>query len=184
MAGVDLQVAFTLLRMCRGFCKLVHLTQVTPPSLASDALVSFDEDVRQCFVLCSAIEVSDTAWKQAQLSLRFGGLGLHSLSCHAAAAFIASLPSSGLGQSNNHHLQQAVIAYNSKVSSHHAIMAESVLASPTTQRELSSKIDEDQFKSLLGESCPGDNPVCFSPSFIVMVVSSPFHGFRSTYSVQ
>ena len=116
VAGVDLQVAFTLLRMCGGFCKLVHLTRVTPPSLASDALVSFDEDVRQCFVLCSAIEVSDTAWKQAQLSLRFGGLGLHSLSCHATAADIASLSLSGLGQSNNHHLQQAVIVYNSKVS--------------------------------------------------------------------
>ena len=43
------------------------------PSLASDALVSFDEDVRQCFVHCSAVEVSDTAWKQAQFSLRFGG---------------------------------------------------------------------------------------------------------------
>ena len=77
VAGVDLQVAFTLLRMCG---KSVHITRVTPPSLASDALVSFDEDVRQCFVLCSAIEVSDTAWKQAQLSLRFGGLGLRFLS--------------------------------------------------------------------------------------------------------
>ena len=88
VAGVDLQVAFTLLG---GFCKMVHLTRVTPPSVASDALVSFDEDVRQCFVLCSAIEVSDSAWKQAQLGLRFGGLGLCSLSCHAADAFIASL---------------------------------------------------------------------------------------------
>ncbi|KAL5500201.1 hypothetical protein EMCRGX_G011720 [Ephydatia muelleri] len=123
VAGVDLQVAFTLLCMCGGFCKLVHLTRVTPPSLASDALVSFDEDVRQCFVLCSAIEVSDTAWKQAQLSLRFGGLGLCSLSCHGTAAYIASLSLSSLDQSNNHHLQQAVIAYNST--------AESALASPT-----------------------------------------------------
>eukprot|EP00731_Ephydatia_muelleri_P027925 Em0019g798a len=141
VAGVDLQVAFTLLRMCGGFCKLVHLTWVTPPSLASDALVSFDED--------------------AQLSLRFGGLGL---SCHATAAYIASLSLSGLGQSNNHHLQQAVIAYNSKVASHHAITAESALASPTTQRELSSKIDEDQFKSLLGASCPADKPRLLSVS--------------------
>ena len=95
-------------------CKMVHITRVTPPSLASDALVSFDEDVRQCFVLSSAIEVSDTAWKQAQLSLRFGGLGLRSLSCHAAAAFISSLSSSGLGKLHNLHLQQAVTAYNSK----------------------------------------------------------------------
>ena len=156
VAGVGLQVAFTLLRMCGGCCILVHLTRVTPPSLASDAIVSFDEDVRQCFVLRSAIEDSDTAWKQAQLSLRFRGLGLRSLSCHAAAAYIVSLSLSGLGQSNNHHLQQAVIAYNSKVASHHAITAESALASPTTQRELSSKIDEDQFKLLLEASCPAD----------------------------
>ena len=109
---------------------MVHITRVTPPSLASDALVSFDEDVRQCFVLSSAIEASDTAWKQAQLSLRFGGLGIHSLSCHAAADFISSLSSSGLGKLHNLHLQQAVTDYNSKVASHNAITVESVLASP------------------------------------------------------
>ena len=42
VAGVDLQVAFTLLRMCGGFCKMVHLTRVTPPSVASDALAGAD----------------------------------------------------------------------------------------------------------------------------------------------
>ena len=36
---------------------MVYLTWVTPPSLALDALASFDEDVRQCFVLCSTVEV-------------------------------------------------------------------------------------------------------------------------------
>ena len=50
----------------------IIITRVSPLSLASDALVSFNEDVRQSFVLSSAIEVSDTAWKQAKLSLRFG----------------------------------------------------------------------------------------------------------------
>lgn len=30
VAGVDHQVAFTLLRMCGGVFKLVHLTRVTP----------------------------------------------------------------------------------------------------------------------------------------------------------
>ena len=34
---------------------MVHLARVTPPSLASDALVTFDEEVRKCFVLCSVI---------------------------------------------------------------------------------------------------------------------------------
>ena len=67
VAGVDLQVAFTLLRMCGGFCKLVHLTRVTPPSLASDALVSFDEDVRQC--LCSAQPLKSQILPGNRLSL-------------------------------------------------------------------------------------------------------------------
>ena len=177
VAGVDLQVASTLLPMCRGFCKMVHLTRVTPPSLASDALVSFDEDVRQCFVLSSAIEVSDTAWKQAQLSLRFGGLGLCSLSCHAAAAFISSHSSTGLGKLHNLHLQQAVTAYNSKVASHNAITVESVLASPIPQRELSSKIDEEQFKTLLEASSPANKARLLSisaphsPSWLSVVPS-------------
>ena len=116
---------------------MVHLTRVSPPSLSSDALVSFDEDVRQCFVLSSAIEVSDTAWKQAQLSLRFGGLGLRSLS---AAAFISSLSSSGLGKLHNLHLQQAVTAYNPKVASHNAITVQSVLTSPIPQRKLPARL--------------------------------------------
>ena len=107
-------------------------------------------------MLSSAIEVSDTAWKQAQLSLRFGGLGLRSLPCHAAAPFISSLSSSGLGKLHNLHLQQAVTDYNSKVASHNAITVESVLASPIPQRELSSKIDEEQFKSLLEASSPAN----------------------------
>ena len=187
VAGVDLQVAFTLLRMCGGgFCKLVHLTRVTPPSLASDALVSFDEDVRQCFVLCSPIEVSDTAWKQAQLSLRFRSLGLRSLSCHAAAAYIASLSLSGPGQFNNHHLQQAVIAYNSKVSSHHAITAESALASPPLSESCPAKLMrinsnlcwEHPARPTKPDSCQ------FQPLIHLHGCQGPFHGLRSTYGVQ
>ena len=49
---------------------------------------------------------------------------------------------------DNHHFQQAFIVYNSKVSLHHSITAESALTSPSSERELSSKIDENVFKSL------------------------------------
>ena len=38
VAGVDLQVAFTLLHVCGGFFKFVHLTRVTPSSFTSDDL--------------------------------------------------------------------------------------------------------------------------------------------------
>ena len=98
VAAVDLQVEVTLLRMCGSFCRMVHIARVTPSSLASDALRSFNEEVKQCFAMCSAINVTNDAWSQAQLGPKFGGLGLRSLSHHAAAAFIASPIILGLWQ--------------------------------------------------------------------------------------
>ena len=41
---------------------MVHIARVTPPSLASDALSSFDEEVKQCFAMCLAINVTNDAW--------------------------------------------------------------------------------------------------------------------------
>ena len=116
VATVDLQVAVTLLPMCGSFCRMVHIARATPPSLATDTLKSFDEEVQPCFALCTAIEVPTEAWCQAQLGLKFGGLGLRSVSLHDAAAFIASVSFSGFGSAESIHLQQAVVAFNSQVS--------------------------------------------------------------------
>ena len=160
MAAVDLQVAVTLLHMCGSFCRMVHIARVTPPSLASDALRSFDEEVQWCFALCTVIEVPNGAWCQAQLGLKFGGLGLRSVSLHAAAAFIASLASSGYGSADYIHLQQAVVAFNSQVSVPNAISVLSVLASPTpTQKVLSGMIENQLFSTLL-ESSSHANRAC------------------------
>ena len=52
---------------------------------------------------------------------------------------------------DNHHLQQAVIVYKSKVSLHQLIMAESALATPLL-RELPCTIDENVINSLFGAS--------------------------------
>ena len=132
---------------------MVHIARVTPPSLASDALRSFDEEVQQCFALCTAIEVPNGAWCQAQLGLKFGGLGLCSVSLHAAAAFIASLASSGYCSADYIHLQQAVVAFNSQVSLPNAISVISVLASSTpTQKVLSGMIENQLFSTLLESS--------------------------------
>ena len=76
VACFDPQVAPILLRMCGGYCKLVHLARATPPSLASDPLQLCDAEVRECFTLCTAVPVSNLTWQQAQLSLSQGGLGL------------------------------------------------------------------------------------------------------------
>ncbi|KAL5459944.1 hypothetical protein EMCRGX_G033342 [Ephydatia muelleri] len=105
---LDPQVALVLLRLCGGFCKLVHLARSTPPSLSSQALSLFDNDIRRVFSECTGVDTSDTAWKQAQLSLSRGGLGLRSLSNHSSAAYISFICSSGFGSKSVHHLSQAV----------------------------------------------------------------------------
>ncbi|KAL5477904.1 hypothetical protein EMCRGX_G024759 [Ephydatia muelleri] len=126
-------------KCCLGWWMwLQRISRVTPPSLASDALRSFDEEVQQCFALCTAIEVPNGAWCQAQqLGLKCGGLGLRSVSLHAAAAFMASLSSSGFGSADYIHLQQAVVAINSQVSLPNAISVISVLGSPTRTQKWS-----------------------------------------------
>ena len=97
VGAVDPQVALTLLRMCGVFFRLAHLARATPPSLVMASLELFDENVRRSFSSCTAVDTTDVAWQQAQLSLSRGGLGMRSLSRHSPAAFIASLYSSGYG---------------------------------------------------------------------------------------
>ena len=108
VATIDPQVALILLCVCGSFCKLVHLARATPPSLVSDPLQLFDNDVRQCFKDCFVLDTSDSTWQQVQLSLRYGGLGLRSLSHYSSAAFIAYVRSSGFGDRDNQYLVQAI----------------------------------------------------------------------------
>ena len=61
VGSTDLQVALLLLRLCGGFCKLVHISRSTPPSLISDALSVFDVDVCHCFTESTAIDTSQSA---------------------------------------------------------------------------------------------------------------------------
>ena len=103
VSTVDLHVAFSPLRMCGSYCKLVHLARATPPSHCADYLKLFDEEVR-LFFTCIAVDVPDPNWQQAQLSQSFGGLGFRSLAVHCSAAFIASLASHPLLLPKRHHL--------------------------------------------------------------------------------
>ena len=67
-ARIDPQVALLLLRICAGFCKLVHLARTTPPRLASESLLLFDDDVRHCFSSCAVIDIPDrpVGWLKAR----------------------------------------------------------------------------------------------------------------------
>ena len=51
VSAVDFHIAISLLRMCGGYCKFVHLARTTPTSLCSDSLKLFDEEVRLALLL-------------------------------------------------------------------------------------------------------------------------------------
>ena len=170
VGAVDPQVALTLLRMCGRFFRLAHLVRATPSSLVMASLELFDEDVRRCFSSCTAVDTTDVAWQQTQLSLIRGGLGMRSLSCHSPAAFIASLYSSGYGSISDHHLSHAVQTFNAFVSPSDAIQSDGLVSPPVHQKQLSSKIDIYQFNSILIASSVADKACLLS-------VSSPHAAF-------
>ena len=142
-------MAFSLLRMCGSYCKLVHLTRATPPSLCEDSLKFFDDDMRLCFTSCLAVDVPDAQWQQAQLSPHLGGLGFRSRAHHSSAALTSCLVSSGLCSPDDIHVLQAVTRYNTQVSSQDSITVETTLASPPLQKALSKSLDDHTFQSLL-----------------------------------
>ena len=152
VSAVDLHVAFSILRMCGSYCKLVHLARATPPSHCADYLKLFDEEVRLCFTSCIAVDVPDPSWQQAQLSPSLGGLGFRSLALHSSAAFIASFASSGFCSPDNIHMLQAVTRFNAQVHPLESTTAEAALACPPLQRALSKKLDNHAFQSLLSSS--------------------------------
>ena len=134
VSAVDPHVAFSLLRQCAGFCRLAHLARGTPPSQAISALEAFDHDIRATFSKCTAVDTSNQAWQQAELSLGRGGLGMRSLSRHSPAAYIASLSSSGAGSLSQEHLIHAVELFNSLVPLSEAVSVEEVLISLSIKR--------------------------------------------------
>ena len=67
------------------------LQGVLLPSLAFDPLVAFDVEIRECFTSSFMQDLTDSAWQQGHLSLKYGGLGLRPVSLHSCAAYIASV---------------------------------------------------------------------------------------------
>ena len=122
----------------------MHLSR----SLVADALRLYDDDARQCFTECTSVDTPDHAWQQAQLSLSRGGLGLRCLSHHSSAAYIASLTASDSGSNTNHHPLESLQLYNSLVLLAEAVSMEAVLELPGHQKDLSSRLEDQQFRLL------------------------------------
>ena len=109
---------------------MVHIARCTPPSVALEGLQLFDEEVRQTFSDSMYIDPSDLVWKQAQLSLSRGGLGLHSASLHLAA-FMSLFSLSGFATNTSHHLLHSLDHSPAEV-----ISMDELLESPMTQKML------------------------------------------------
>ena len=84
------QVELHLLRSCLSLCKLNHLLRTVPPGVADSQLARFDRGLRHALGSIIHSSVSDTAWLQATLPVRLGGLGLRQALVSSPAAFLGS----------------------------------------------------------------------------------------------
>ena len=165
VGSVDPQVALLLLRQCGGLCKLVHLARSTPPSLIAEGLeYYFDNDVRHCFALSTAVDTTNNAWKQAQLSLSRGGLGLRRLSEHSSARYIASLSMAGMCSETNQHLLNAIDKFNEHVSNEDTVTLETIRETSCRQKMLSNKLEDSLFAQLFSKSSLPDRAHLLSVS--------------------
>ncbi|KAL5464081.1 hypothetical protein EMCRGX_G033041 [Ephydatia muelleri] len=142
IGSIDPQVALALLHLCSGFCKLIHIANVTPPHLILNAMQSYDTDIHCSFANCTGLDTSDTAWKQAKTSLSRGGLGLRLLADHFSAAYIASF-----------------------CTDCDTLSVSSLKDNSPNPKKLSDSIEELHFNSLLGTSSTADRGRLLSISF-------------------
>ena len=140
----------------------------------------FDDDICHCFMDCIGFATSDEAWCQAQLGLNSGGLGLRSLSLYSSSAFITSVCSSGVVDSEDIHLTNAIDHFNCHVSPIEKHSDKSIISSPVSQKLLSSKVNDHCFQNLLDRSSPANKAISFSPSCHILAISYSFHIPRST----
>ena len=91
VGSVDPEVALVLLHLCSSFCKHAHIAKAMPPHLILGSMEKFDTDICRSFADCTCVNVPDSAWRQAQLSLIRGRFCLRPLALHSSTAYIASL---------------------------------------------------------------------------------------------
>ena len=142
---------------------LAHIARTTPPHLILSSMEKFDIDVHRSFAECTGCDVPDSAWKQAQLSLRRGGFGLRSLALHSPAAYIASLCGSG-SVIPTPHLENAITHYNTCVPLSDSLSISGLVGHTPTQKKLSDAIEEMQFNSLLNSCSLADKARLLSVS--------------------
>ena len=75
---------------------------------------------------CTTVDTPDFTWQQAKLSLSRGGLGLHRVSYHSPAAYLASAVNSGLSYEVCRYLHHSVDLYNKLVDPLDSLTSDSI----------------------------------------------------------
>ena len=116
-------------------------------------------------------------WLQVQLSLSRGGLGLRRLALHCWAAYLASVNKAGCSAPLDEFTLQAVTLFNRLVPPASSISEESLLEPCSSQKDLSSRIDDHQFDQLCLISTPANRArllsvaSCHASSWLAVIPS-------------
>ena len=168
----DPKVALRLLRLCGGYCKLVHSMRMTPPQQQLGALQGFDQDVRDSFCAITGLLPNDPSWDQACQSFHHAGLGLRKTALHAPEAYVASVVSSCLlGYALDRHYTLntddvssnwclALAAVNTLLPGDKQLTTSA--ASTARQKETSFAIDEARHKASFDAACMVDQATLLS----------------------
>ena len=87
----DSQMETSLLRSCLSLPKVAYALRTCPPGYIRQALMAFDDTMRESLADLAGGPLPDWAWLKASLPVSLGGLGIRRASLHAPAAFIGSL---------------------------------------------------------------------------------------------
>ena len=110
---------FSCVNACGGFSKLVHISGKIHPSFPRcRKLKVFRPRCSPLFCLVYRVDTSNSAWKQAQLSLSRGGIGLRGITDHSTACYIASLSMSGGCSTANRHRIHSIEEFNKQIPGH------------------------------------------------------------------
>ena len=153
------QMETTLLRSCLALPKVAHVLRTCPPGFVKDALVAYDEGMRDALSDIAGSPLSDWAWLKASLPSSFGGLNIRWASLHAPAAYIGSLhQTTPLVSEILGHFPKAPINLSSAISALALAAGRPEWCSsleidvPLHQRHLSHAIDEASYSALLAQA--------------------------------
>ena len=152
----DPQVAYTLLRSCCAFPRLVTVLRTVPPSQSAKQLARFDVLVAASFVRAVGIlGLSKSQMRQARLSTALGGMGMRSAEHHASAAFLASASScaaaDGWIMPMYPGITEALADFNSRAGKAPLLASCMTPGAVFPQKELSARLDREELRCLVAD---------------------------------